>query len=102
MDNELLSFYKKIGEIRRTEDNYKDAELKLLCLDCNVFAFARIKNSVALVTVINRKNNDLRVVLNGKANVLYGEKAEKNTVLIKENSGAIIKCSAKEKIKFDF
>ncbi len=103
IDEELLSFYREVGALRRRESIYKDGELKLLRLDGHVLAFARVKSKKALFTVINRSDKDLYVLVDGKATALIGAEKDKAFIRIKAHSGGVIKCSAESvKIKFSF
>lgn len=52
-NNEILDFYRKIGEIRTKEPLYKDGSFRLLCCGSDVLAFARYNKKSCIVTVIN-------------------------------------------------
>ncbi|MBE6534905.1 MAG: glycoside hydrolase family 13 protein [Ruminococcaceae bacterium] len=52
-DVELLSFYRKIGSLRKTESVYKIGEFKLLHLDKELLVFQRKQGKTKYLTVIN-------------------------------------------------
>ena len=57
IDNDIYSFYKKLGEIRK-DPIFVDGVYKELFYKDGVFAFERLKGSEKIVTIINNSNYD--------------------------------------------
>ena len=98
-DKELLCHYRKLGEIRRSCDLYKDGDFRLLHLDDNLLAFARYKNSEAYITIINNSKNELSITFSKRVLSLLDMK--KSTVFnIQADSSLIVKTKKKTILNF--
>ena len=49
----VLSFYKKLTEIRRSNDVFIDGEVELLMVENGLFSFKREKNSTVITVIVN-------------------------------------------------
>ena len=65
-DEEILTFYKTIGKIRRDNSVYKKGQLLPLIISNEVLAFARIDKNSRLISFVN--NSDTEKILNFKKN----------------------------------
>ncbi len=98
-DEELLSFYREIGAIRKKEKLYKDADFKLIYLDNDLLIFERYTKKSALITIINRSDKEYRIALPNDSRALFGDAPKESVLLLKERSASIIKTKIDEKIK---
>ena len=57
IDNELLSFFKEIGHIRREESFLETADIKILSINEKYFLFERTSKEEKAAIAINRTNN---------------------------------------------
>ncbi len=60
-NNEILEFYKKIGEIRTKESLYRNGSFKLLRCDSEVLAFARHDQKSCVITVVNISDETVNI-----------------------------------------
>ena len=60
-DNNLINYFKKIGQIRRNNDVYKEGEFKLLHLDSNTLVFARYDEKNSYITFVNNSKHYRKV-----------------------------------------
>ncbi|MGN1095233.1 MAG: alpha-amylase family glycosyl hydrolase, partial [Eubacteriales bacterium] len=54
----LLSFYRKVGEMRRREELFFDAEFELKFIDKEILVYERFKDDMTLIVVVNRSEKD--------------------------------------------
>lgn len=88
-NEELLDFYRQMGNIRASRSVYADGEFSLICLDSECLAFSREKNGRAYVTLVNNSSAPLYVFADG-ARAEWGTKIRKGRAVIAPLSGAII------------
>ena len=69
-DLNLIKYYKKIGEIRRANDVYRDGEFELLALDARALVYKRTKGEDAFITVVNNSGMTLDVVFTTEAQAM--------------------------------
>ncbi len=69
VEQELLAFYRRMGEIRKDE-LYKDGEFRLLSLSRFFLAFSRENDLFAAVTLINNGDEEMRLLLPSEACLL--------------------------------
>ena len=91
INEELLSFYRRIGKIRRSEALYKSSELELICLNSERLIFKRIGRKYSAVTIINRAESACRIEFDQKAKLLFGGRLDGNSIEISGESGCIVK-----------
>ena len=60
-DYNLIGYYKRIGQIRRKNDVYKEGEFKLLYVDANTLAFERFDDEHAFITFVNNSSQNKKV-----------------------------------------
>ncbi len=87
MEEDLLSHYRKMAEIRR-DPAYRDGEMRLLHLSESLLAFGREKDGKTAVTLFNNTDTPRRVRLPVDAEVLLGE-GEKEALLLPPRFGAV-------------
>ena len=75
-DLNLIKYYKKIGEIRRANDVYRDGEFELLALDARALVYKRIKDEDAFVTVVNNSGMTLDVVFATEAQAMISSSSK--------------------------
>ena len=97
-NDELRSFYQKIGEIRRSDDIYADGDFSLLHIDSEHLVFAREKNGKANFTVVNNSECDMKISLTNHAESLISGDIGK-VMVIPKKSADIITAKAKTKIE---
>lgn len=91
INEELLSFYRRIGKIRRSEALYKSSELELICLNNERLIFKRIGRKYSAVTIINRAESACRIEFDQEAKLLFGGRLDGNSIEISGESGCIVK-----------
>ena len=74
-DLNLIKYYKKIGEIRRSNDVYKDGDFELMFLDSRLLVFKRIKGDDAFITVVNNSGMSLNVDFDSDASPMISSAA---------------------------
>ena len=62
IDNDLLEFYKKIGNIRNIEKFLEQADLNIIDITKDYFMFEREENNKSALITINRTEDDLKVL----------------------------------------
>jgi glycosidase len=91
-NDDLLSHYRAVGALRRSNNVYKDGEFELHLLNDNILAFSRSKNGVRYVTLVNNTSSPLRLIDKDKLNIILGEKdiiPAKSAVVIKTKTNRI-------------
>ncbi len=73
-DNNLIGFFKKIGQIRRKNDVYKEGDFKLLYLDSNTLVFERYNDEYSYITFVNNSKQYRKVEFSSSAKALVNEK----------------------------
>ncbi len=76
-DEELLSHYKIIGNIRRSNDVYREGDIEVITLTENVFAFARSDNGERYVTVLNNSEVEIDISFSALATELIKKQKSK-------------------------
>lgn len=76
-DQRLLRHYKAIGEIRKSNEVYKEGGFKLLCLDENLLIFSRTDGKYAFITVVNNSDSELHLSFEDTAESLIRKKWSK-------------------------
>lgn len=56
VDQDLLSFYRQIGKIRRSRDEYREGAFRLLRLDTESLAFSRTSDHHIVLTIVNHSD----------------------------------------------
>jgi hypothetical protein len=102
IDNDLLSFYREVGNLRRKEPLYAEAEFVLLRLDNELFCFARVGEEYSAVTVINRSTKAVKLCSQDHWELLFGAKKEHDSIFVESNSGCVLKCTDINSLKFNF
>ncbi len=96
-DVDMLSFFRKMGAVRRENNVYRDGELYLCRFDIDgFFMFGRGDGDVTLYTAVNRGDGVVTLDLYGKACELLIEcgdvtNDEDGRILLPPMSGAVIK-----------
>ena len=62
-DQELLDFFRQIGEIRKKEEFLHDAEFKVRDINVNYASFERIRDEERMLVVVNRTGNEQQFVI---------------------------------------
>ena len=91
INEDLLSFYRKIGRIRRRESLYKNSELELICLNSKHLVFKRTGRKYSAVTIINRAESTCRVEFDQGVKVIFGGEVYNNSIELSGESGCIVK-----------
>ena len=69
-DHNLINYYKRIGQIRRDNDVYKEGEFKLLHIDEETLAFERYDEEYSYITFVNNSTQYRRVEFSSPATAL--------------------------------
>ncbi len=93
----LLSHFIKIGNIRTEAEVYKKGAFRLLHLDSEFLAFARISKKCAYLTVVNNTDSQICLSLTSNAAALICNKKGREFML-KPHAAEIIKTTAQELI----
>ena len=72
--SELREYYRRLGEIRRENQVYKEGKFSLLRLDSEILMFVRTDANSALLTVVNNSSADKKIEFNIKVKELITEK----------------------------
>ena len=91
-DEELLSWYKKLGKIRKDEV-FIDGEYQEELCDNNVFAYSRNKNGNKVIVIINSGSYDYRYKFDGVLTNMITGKTLENYVDVYKKSLLILKLS---------
>ena len=73
-DHNLIAFYQKIGNIRRTNDVYREGEFELIHIDEDTLVFARYDDEYSYVTFVNNSKQNRSVHFSSEADVLILDK----------------------------
>ena len=65
-DAEILSHYRRIGEIRSTSDVYRDGEFELVLLTPELLIFKRYKGRSVFITAVNNSPTDITLTFSKK------------------------------------
>ena len=72
-----MEHYKRMGRIRRENDVYKSGSFKLLHIDEELLAFARLDGEEQYITVVNNSDNEISLLLDNTATDLFdGSRSE--------------------------
>ena len=101
-DLNLIKYYEKLGEVRRTNDVYKDGEFELVLLDAMTLVFKRIKEEAAFVTVVNNSGMSLYVEFAAQADAMIASslKLDDNKFEIPAYTAEIFKTCVDNEMKF--
>ena len=69
-DHNLINYYKRIGQIRRDNDVYKEGEFKLLHIDEETLAFERYDEEYSYITFVNNSTQYRKVEFSSPATAL--------------------------------
>lgn len=92
-DTALLAEYRAIGKMRRANSIFREGELFLHMLDRERLIFSRKEGGFALITVINRGAQGIRLCFDGKATPLFGGRISAERQLVPPLSGAVFSVS---------
>ena len=76
-DNNLINYYRMIGEIRCAHSVYREGGFKLLYLDSDALAFERYDESCSYVTFVNNTKQEMVVEFSDEVSRLIGESSYK-------------------------
>ena len=101
-DVRLVDYFRKIGNIRKTNSVYKDGEFKLLYLVNNLLIFARIEDGNSYITVANNSNMPFKIAFSEQTKSLLGnaKKASNNEFTMQAYSAEIYKTLIDTEIAF--
>ena len=99
-NEDLLSFYRKIGNIRREFEVYKEGDYTLLWLCADSLAFRRTDGVHDYITVVNNDCRDMTLSSNSKLSSLIRAINSKSIVL-SSMSADVIKLKANSNFKID-
>ena len=85
-DEELLAHYRKIGEIRKDNDLFADADFELLFLDNKILAFQRKKGRMHIILVYNNSDRQLNLSFSAPVTDMYTSFKSKTFVLESEKA----------------
>ena len=91
INEDLLSFYRRIGKIRRSEALYKSSDFELLRLNESHLIFRRIGRKYSLLTIINRSDCELKIEFDRDVRLLLGATLNNNIIALSSRSGCIVK-----------
>ena len=77
----LLSHYKKIGKIRRSNEVYKEGAFKLLYLDSELLIFERYDENNTFITIYNNGKEDITLRFTEKFSSLFSLASGKSLLL---------------------
>lgn len=97
-DQDILDFYKKIGNIRRENQVYREGSFNALFVSPEFLVFKRFDKKTCLITSINNSDTTKKLTFKKKAEALIGGYSA-HTVIIPPHSAEIIKT---DKLSFNF
>ncbi len=97
IDNELLQFFKTIGQIRTNEPFLETADLKLIDINNEYFVFKRTNQIEEILVYINRSNNKIDIVIPNdyKNQPILHELANSNKQTLSPYGGLVLKKTKK-------
>ena len=69
-DGNLINYYRRIGQIRRNNDVYKEGDFKLLYIDENTLVYGRYDGEYAYITFVNNSKQYKSVEFSSVAEAL--------------------------------
>lgn len=78
-NEEIRDFYKRVGQIRRSADVYKDGDFRIIHFDNESLVFMRSSGSEAYITAVNNSMDDLKLVFSKDAEAML-DSASSNVV----------------------
>ena len=96
-EEELVSFYRSVGQLRLENKVYREGEFRLLQLDEELFAFLRTNGKKAAVTVACRAGEGVRIPLPKGARVPIG-KVENGALVLSPLSAGVILCREEDEL----
>ncbi len=97
-NREIRNYYKRIGEIRISDDVYKDGDFSLIYMDNEKLIFAREKGEKKNYTIVNNSEGAMHVALSSLSESLVDGKKAKDFIIAPFTS-AIIRTKANAKIE---
>lgn len=82
-DNDILNFYKKLTEIRRTNDVFVDSDVNLQYFDDGVFAFTREGNGYFILVIVNVGEYKFDVSFDNLTTELFSDRTDKKFTIEK-------------------
>ena len=80
-NDEIRSFYKKIGEIRHGSDVYKDGDFSLAHIDNETLVFTRENKENTAFVVVNNSDKEMKIVFSSSVEALIKEKKAKEFII---------------------
>ncbi len=99
-DDEILSFYRLIGNIRRDNDVYKSGEFILIELSAEHLIFQRCDGEYSYITVINNSFKDMTLSFSSEYTCLLANVKQSSDCIINAYCAEIIKIKVNESIIF--
>ena len=93
-NEDLLSFYKWLGNMRKTEEVFKDSDFEPILGGLGLLAYTRYNDAEKLLIAVNRWQEEDSLTLPEEfldAKVIFGEKPENRVLKIPAYSFAILK-----------
>ncbi len=94
MDNDLLSFYRALGVLRREHAVYREGSFSLDRLTEELFVFTRVSGAERYVTMINNSDAALVLTFSREFQVLIGNAEGEGQLVIPPLSGAVVLCNS--------
>ncbi len=91
MDEELLAYYQKLGEIRQTEPVLNGGLFRLMEADEDHLILRRYNDNDSLTVFVNRSDRDISVSLTSPVRELITGKTAKSSLLVRRKSVAYFK-----------
>ncbi|MBR6742368.1 MAG: glycoside hydrolase family 13 protein [Clostridia bacterium] len=90
-DSELVSHYKRLGEIRKSSSLFADGEFKVLYAGCAVIIFERRKGDKVVYLIANASDNSFNFAINGACTDLLTHESFDESITLPPYSVRIIK-----------
>ena len=102
-EEDLLSHYKALGEIRRKNDVYKEGLFTLFALDEHFLAFSRKWRRWNYLTIVNLSDGDIHISVDKRFRLLVDphNRLKNNKAVLPSISAEIIKVYGNAKITID-
>ena len=88
-DKALLSVYRRIGAMRRSQSVYRQGDFSLIALTSELLVFSRKQGDRIFLTVINRGERGVRLIFTGVAEAIFGGSGQGHRHFVYPCSGAV-------------
>ncbi len=101
IDEEILTHFQLLGQVRKSQGVYRQGEFSLLTLDKERLAFVRFDRKAICLTYVNQGANEQTFSFDAPVTVLVGEGKRKKTVSVSSGASIVLRLTPRALFSLD-